>query len=109
MEPSTWTPSTVDSQRRGLPAPWTPSAVDSQRRGSPAQGMGLQQGDTELTEVPNPPETHARCRVEEQFTDAKRGTEFVDMGAFRTGVHYIEWSEAVYRSAIPGQAAYLPR
>ena len=65
-------------------------------------------GDTELSEVPNPPETQARYRVEEQFTNAIRGTEIVDMVAFETGVHYMEWTEAVYRSAMTGQAVYLP-
>ena len=65
-------------------------------------------GDTELTEVPNPPETQARYRVEEQFTNAIRGREIVNMVAFETGVHYMEWTEAVYRSAMTGQAVYLP-
>ena len=65
-------------------------------------------GDRELTEVSNPPETQARYRVEEQFTNAIRGTEKVDMVAFETGVHYMEWTEAVYHSAMTGQAVYLP-
>ena len=30
------------------------------------------------------------------------------MAAFATGVHYMEWTEAVYRSAATGQAVYLP-
>ena len=30
------------------------------------------------------------------------------MAAFETGVHYMEWTEAVYRSAATGQAVYLP-
>ena len=64
--------------------------------------------DTDLTEVPNPPETPARYRVEQQFTNAIRGTEIVDMAAFETGVHYMEWTEAVYRRAATGQAVYLP-
>ena len=65
-------------------------------------------GDGELTEVPNPPETQAKYRVEAQFTNAIRGKEKVDMVAFETGVHYMEWSEAVHRSAMTGQAVYLP-
>lgn len=65
-------------------------------------------GDTQLSEVPNPPEQQAYYRVEEQFTNAIRGTEEVDMVAFETGVHYMEWTEAVYRSAQTGQAVYLP-
>ena len=63
--------------------------------------------DTDLTEVPNPPETPARYRVEEQCTNAIRGTEIVDMATFETGVHYMEWTEAVYRSAATGQALPL--
>jgi predicted dehydrogenase len=77
--------------------------VDPQRR-----VWAGRRGDRELGEVPNPPETQARYRVEEQFTNAIRGKEKVDMVAFETGVHYIEWSEAVYRSAMTGQAVYLP-
>ena len=77
--------------------------VDSQRR-----VWAGRRGDAELTEVPNPPETQARYRVEEQFTNAIRGTEIVDMVAFETGVHYMEWTEAVIRSATTGQAVYLP-
>ena len=77
--------------------------VDPQRR-----VWAGRRGDRELGEVPNPPETQATYRVEEQFTNAIRGKEKVDMVAFETGVHYIEWSEAVYRSAMTGQAVYLP-
>jgi len=65
-------------------------------------------GDTELTEVPNPVEDQAYYRVEEQFTNAIRGTEQIDMVPFETGVHYMEWTEAVVRSAQTGQAVYLP-
>ena len=77
--------------------------VDSQRR-----VWAGKRGDSELTEVPNPPETQARYRVEEQFGNAIRGTEIVDMVAFETGVHYMEWTEAVGRSAMTGQAVHLP-
>ena len=65
-------------------------------------------GDTKLTEVPNPPGEQAHYRVEEQFTNAIRGKEQVDMVSFETGVHYMEWTEAVIRSAQTGQAVYLP-
>jgi predicted dehydrogenase len=65
-------------------------------------------GDTKLSEVPNPPEQQAYYRVEEQFTNAIRGTEQVTMVPFETGVHYMEWTEAVFRSAQTGQAIYLP-
>ena len=65
-------------------------------------------GDTELSQVPNPPEKQAYYRVEEQFTNAIRGKEQVTMVPFETGVHYMEWSEAVYRSSQTGRAVYLP-
>ncbi|MEE8466553.1 MAG: Gfo/Idh/MocA family oxidoreductase, partial [Dehalococcoidia bacterium] len=65
-------------------------------------------GDSELIEVANPPEEQAHYRVEEQFTNAIWGTEQVDMVSFETGVHYMEWTEAVIRSAQTGQAVYLP-
>jgi predicted dehydrogenase len=65
-------------------------------------------GDTQLSEVPNPPEEQAYYRVEEEFTNAIRGTEQITMVPFETGVHYMEWTEAVIRSAQTGQAIYLP-
>ncbi len=65
-------------------------------------------GDDQLSEIPNSVEEQAHYRVEEQFTNAIRGTEQVDMVPFETGVHYMEWTEAVVRSAQTGQAVYLP-
>jgi predicted dehydrogenase len=65
-------------------------------------------GDKQLSEVPNPPEEQAFYRVEEEFTNAIRGTEEITMVPFETGVHYMEWTEAVIRSAQTGQAIYLP-
>jgi predicted dehydrogenase len=65
-------------------------------------------GDAQLSEVPNPPEEQAYYRVEEEFSNAIRGTEQITMVPFETGVHYMEWTEAVIRSAQTGQAIYLP-
>jgi len=65
-------------------------------------------GDTQLSETPNPPEEQAHYRVEEEFSNAIRGIEQVTMVPFETGVHYIEWTEAVIRSAQTGQAINLP-
>ena len=65
-------------------------------------------GHTDLTEVPNPPETQARYRVEQQFTNGVRSTEIVDMAAFETGVHYMGWTEAVYRSAVRARRSICP-
>lgn len=65
-------------------------------------------GDKQLSEVPNPPQEQAYYRVEEEFTNAIRGTEEITMVPFETGVHYMEWTEAVIRSAQTGQAIYFP-
>ena len=65
-------------------------------------------GDSEPSEVPNPPEEQAHARVEEEFINAIRGVEEITMVPFETGVHYMEWTEAVHRSAQTGQAVYLP-
>ena len=56
-------------------------------------------GDSELAPVPNPPEHRAQYRVEEEFINAIRGLEEVTMATFETGVHYMEFVEAVHRSA----------
>ena len=65
-------------------------------------------GDSELAQVPNPREAQAYYRVEEEFINAIRAIERITMAPFETGVHYMEWTEAVYRSAQTGQAVYLP-
>jgi predicted dehydrogenase len=65
-------------------------------------------GDTRLPAVPNPLEEQAYYRVEEEFSNAIRGKEQITMVPFETGVHYMEWTEAVIRSAQTGQAIYLP-
>ena len=66
-----------------------------------------QRGDSELAQVPNPREAQAYYRVEEEFINAIRGIERITMAPFETGVHYMEWTEAVYRSSQTGQAVYL--
>ena len=65
-------------------------------------------GDSELTAVPNPPAEQAFYRVEEEFINVIRGVEEVTMAPFETGVHYMEWTEAVHRSSQSGQAVFLP-
>ncbi len=65
-------------------------------------------GDTQLAEIPNPAEEQAHYRVEEEFANAIRGQEQITMVPFETGVHYMEWTEAVIRSAQTGQAISLP-
>jgi predicted dehydrogenase len=70
--------------------------------------FGGRRGDQELTELPNPREQQAVHRVEEEFINAIRGREQVTMTTFETGVRYMEWTEAVHRSAASGAAVNLP-
>ena len=65
-------------------------------------------GDRELRAHPNPPERQFRHRVEEEFINAIRGSEPVAQNTFEIGVRYMEWTEAVHRSARTGQAVSLP-
>jgi predicted dehydrogenase len=65
-------------------------------------------GDRELVELPNPREQQAVHRVEEEFINAIRGRERVAMNTFEIGVRYMEWTEAVHRSAAAGAAVPLP-
>ena len=65
-------------------------------------------GDLELAPYPNPPEGQYRHRVEEEFVNAIRGVEPVTMNTFDIGVRYMEWTEAIYRSAESGSAVSLP-
>ena len=65
-------------------------------------------GDTRLSPVPNPPEGQAFSRVEEEFVSAIRGTEQVSMLTFDAGLHYMDFTEAVYRSSQTGAAVHLP-
>ena len=65
-------------------------------------------GDKELSAHPNPPEGQARHRVEEEFINAIRGVEPVTLNTFEIGVRYMEWTEAIYRSAESGRAVSLP-
>jgi predicted dehydrogenase len=65
-------------------------------------------GDSALAEIPNPPDQQAFYRVEEEFINAIRGIEEITMATFDTGVQYMEWTEAVHRSAAAGTAVYLP-
>ena len=65
-------------------------------------------GDRELAPYPNPPEGQYRHRVEEEFVNAIRGLEPVAMNTFEIGVRYMEWTEAVHRSAESGTTVSLP-
>jgi predicted dehydrogenase len=69
---------------------------------------GGRRGEAQLHEIPNPVEGQAVSRVEAEFVRAIRGLEPVTMNTFDIGVHYMEWTEAVHRSATTGQAVHLP-
>ena len=65
-------------------------------------------GDQALAELANPREEQAAHRVEEEFINAIRGREQIAMNTFEIGVRYMEWTEAVHRSAASGAAVRLP-
>ena len=69
---------------------------------------GGKRGDAELGEIPVPPEKQGHWRVEEEFINAIRGKEAVRFTSFEDGVHYMEFTEAVSRSAQSGAAVSLP-
>ena len=66
------------------------------------------QGRGELTEIEIPPEKKGHWRVEEQFINAIRGNERVTHNTFETGVKYMEFTEAVTRSARSRSTVFLP-
>ena len=69
---------------------------------------GGRRGDSQLSEIPNPENRQAVWRVEEEFCNAIRGQEKVTRTPFDIGVHYMEFTEAVTRSAQLGEAVSLP-
>jgi predicted dehydrogenase len=64
-------------------------------------------GDRALVAHPNPPEEQARHRVEEEFVNAIRGREPIKLNTFEIGVRYMEWTEAIHRSAASGAVVTL--
>jgi predicted dehydrogenase len=70
--------------------------------------FGGRRGDHQLNEINNPPESQYSWRVEDEFINAIQGKEEVTRTPFSVGVHYMEWTEAVTRSAQSGQAISLP-
>ena len=67
-----------------------------------------QAGDAELRDVDIPPEQRGCWRVEEEFIGAIRGDRTVHLTDFATGVKYMEFTEAVTRSAATNQPVNLP-
>ena len=69
---------------------------------------GGRRGEGHLQEIPIPPGKQGRWRVEEEFINAIRGKEIVTRTPFEVGVQYMEFTEAVTRSAQTGEAICLP-
>jgi len=70
--------------------------------------MGGRKGEAGLAEIPIPQEKQGGWRVEEEFINAIRGLEPVTHTSFVDGVKYMEFTEAVTRSAQSGQGISLP-
>lgn len=68
--------------------------------------LGGKRGDEALSELPIV--NRGKWRVEEEFINAIRGVEAVTHTPFDIGVQYMEFTEAVTRSAQTGQAVALP-
>ncbi len=69
---------------------------------------GGRRGDTELSKIDVPPEKQGAWRVEEEFISAIRGSEKVTHTSFEDGVRYMEFTEAVARSAQSRKMVRLP-
>ena len=69
---------------------------------------GGRRGDDKLAEIENPEAGRAYWRVEEEFCNAIRGQEKITRTPFEVGLHYMEFTEAVTRSAQTGQTVALP-
>ena len=72
------------------------------------QLFGGRRGDSALMEIPVPVQKQQSWRVEEEFVNAIRGLEPVQLTTFEDGVAYMEFTEAVTRSARTGRAVHLP-
>ena len=69
---------------------------------------GARRGDDGLSEIEVPAHEAGGWRVEEEFISAIRGQEEITHTDFRTGVKYMEFTEAVHRSRRSGAAVDLP-
>jgi len=65
---------------------------------------GGRRGDKELKEIAIPAEQRIGWRVEEEFVNAIRGGEKITHTNFEDGVRYMEFTDAVAKSAASGQA-----
>jgi predicted dehydrogenase len=65
-------------------------------------------GDAQLQEIPVPRDKLGGWRVEQEFIGAIRGQNAIEFTDFSTGLRYMEFTEAVARSAASGCAVELP-
>jgi predicted dehydrogenase len=65
---------------------------------------GGRRGDKSLAEIAIPAERRIGWRVEEEFVNAIRGAEKITRTNFEDGVRYMEFTDAVAKSAASGQA-----
>lgn len=70
--------------------------------------LGGRAGNEQLREIRIPPKKVRHWRVEADFIDAIRGKQPIELTDFETGVKYMEFTEAVAKSAQTGQAVTLP-
>ena len=75
---------------------------------TPPALRGGRRGDKTLADIPVSPGPRDCWRVEEEFIGAIRGEEPVRLTTFEDGVRYMEFTEAVARSASTGRAIELP-
>jgi predicted dehydrogenase len=69
---------------------------------------GAQRGEPQLREISIPVDKQMGWRVEEEFIEAIRGRGRIEFTDFATGVRYMEFTEAVARSAATGRPVELP-
>jgi len=69
---------------------------------------GGRRGDTTLTEIVIPNDQRIGWRVEEEFVNTVRGKEKTSHTTFEDGVRYMEFTDAVAKSAATGQAVDVP-
>ncbi len=74
----------------------------------PGRILGARAGEAELQEIPIRPEEHRHWTVEADFIAAIRSGNRTPEPSFTDGVRYMEFTEAIFRSADTGQAVDLP-
>lgn len=70
--------------------------------------FGAKKGDDAMQEINVPDEKKGEWRVEAEFIDAIRGKAPIQLTTFTEGLKYMEFTEAVARSADSGESVSLP-